>query len=356
MSSLKRISRRTFGTLLLATGAGTSFPAPAVRAQSKRLSVVVSAVYKKAFDSYAVPKMRELHGVEVASISLLSAEALARAIAQKDNPQISFMTLDQGPWLQGKDLDLWARLDPAIVTNLADIPAGYKDASGTGSAVASSLVGLVYDESAIKAAGAPLPTSILDLWKPEYRNQIAMPQFTNTYAFIGLAHINRLLGGADDDGFNRAFAKMKELKPNIRTFIGPLGQLIQLFQQKEIWMSYSPQSTALQAAAAGLPVKWAPAKDGVIASNHFITIPKNAPNMEDAQKLANLLLSPEYQRVMAEMIFGGPVNMKTQLDPAFAAKFPVTKELAAGASQVPWSEYNKHRVQLAERWQREVQS
>lgn len=349
------LTRRSFARLAAGAGAGAVFSPAIVGAQSKRLSVVVSAVYKRSFDRYVVPKMKELHGVDIAASALLSAEALARAIAQKDRPQISLFTLDQGPWLQGKDLGLWQPLDPAVAKNLADVGAAYRDPDGLGSALMTFMTGFCYDEGALKAAGIAPPESFFDMWKPEFKNRVALPQFTNTFAFITLAEASRLLGQGSKAPYGAAFAKVKELRPNVRTFIGPLGQLIQLFQQKEIWLAFAPQLSALQAAATGLPIKWKAPKEGAVAASHFVAIPKDAPNAEDAQKLVDLMVSPEYQKALSEIDFMVPVNSKTKLDPAFAADFPVTPEIISAAAQVPWAEYNAHRVALAERWQREIQ-
>lgn len=336
--------------------AGAVFAPAIARGQSRRLSVAVSAVYKRSFDAYVVPKMKELHGVDVAASALLSAEALARAIAQKANPQISLMTMDQGPWLQGKDLGLWQKLDTATTPNLADIGPAYRDPDGFGSALMIFMTGFCYDEAALKAAGAPVPDSFFDMWKPELKNRVALPQFTNTFAFITLAETTRLLGGDPTVSFDKGFDRIKEMRPNVRTFIGPLGQLIQLFQQKEIWLAFAPQLSALQAAATGLPIRWKAPKEGAVAASHYVAIPNGAPNLEDARKLADLMMSPDYQKVLSETDFMVPVNTKVKLDPAFAASFPVTPPIIASAAQVPWAEYNKHRVGLAERWQREIQT
>ncbi len=348
------VSRRRFGRWMVGACAAPYLATSPARAQAKRLSVVVSAVYKRSFDRFIVPKMKELHNVDVAASALLSSEALARSIAQRANPQISLLTLDQGPWLQGRDLGLWAKFDQNIVANLADIPMAYKDPAGRGSSLFSNLTVLVYDADAVKAAGLPAPTSFFDLWAPGYRNRISIPQFTNTYAFATLARTTSLLGGDPATSFDIGFAKMKELKPNVRTFMGPLGQVIQMFQQKEIWLAFVPHFSAIQSAANGLPVRWAEPSEGAVATSHYLAIPENAPNQEEAQKLANLMLSPENQKFMAETDSMGPVNTRTRLDPAIAGNFP-SADAVAKAAQVPWAEYNKHRVALAERWQREIQ-
>lgn len=347
------LTRRDFGQLTLGAAGGAFVAGPAI-AQAKRLSVVISAIYKRSFDKFVVPKMKELHNIEVTSSALLSAEVLARSIAQKASPQISLLSLDQGPWLQGKDLGLWADLNPKVVTNLADIPPDYRDADGMGASVFSNLTVMVYDADATKAAGLPVPDSFFDMWGAGYQNRISIPQFTNTYAFTTLARTTSLVGGDPSVSLDPGFAKLRELKPNIRTFMGPLGQVIQLFQQKEIWLCFVPQFSAAQAAAAGLPVRWALPKEGGVATAHYIAIPKGSPNPDEAQLLANFMLSPESQAFLAEDASMGAVNTKTRLSPELAAKFP-TNEAVVAAAQVPWAIYNRDRVALAERWQREMQ-
>ncbi|MDQ8729050.1 extracellular solute-binding protein [Bradyrhizobium sp. LHD-71] len=354
MSMTPAITRRGLGKMAVGAAAASALCASPAIAQTKRLAVVVSAVYKRSFDRFVIPKMKELHNIEISSSALLSAETLARSIAQKASPQVNLVSLDQGPWLQGKELDLWTNLDPKIVPNLADIPAAYRDADGMGSAVFSNLTVMVYDAEAVKAAGLPTPDSFFDLWAPGYKNRVSIPQFTNTYAFATLARTTSLLGGDPAVTMDPGFAKIREMKPNIRTFMGPLGQVIQLFQQKEIWLCFVPQFSAVQAAAAGLPIRWALPKEGAVATAHYIAIPKGAPNPEEAQKLANFMLSPESQAFLAEDASMGAVNTKTRLSPAVATNFPPT-EAVVNAAHVPWAIYNRDRVTLSERWQREIQ-
>lgn len=348
------ITRRQFALTGLA-GAGASLMLPNIlRAQSRSLSVVVSAIYKRSFEAFVVPLMRE-RGVDVAASTMLSAEALARAISQKEAPQISLFTLDQGPWLQGREMGLWSALGEDAVANVAKVPANYRDSSSLGVAMFNYLTGFCYDEQALKAAGVVEPDSFFDMWRSEFAEHVALPQFTNTFAYVTLQHTSRLLGGDVASTFDAGFEKLVKLRPNVRTFIGPLGQLIQLFQQNEIWLAFAPQFTALQASAAGLPVKWRAPQEGAAALSHYIGVPKNAPAQEEAHMLADVLLSPEYQAVLAETDFMVPVVENVPLTDTFRAGFPVTPKISQAALQVDWQPYNAHRVALSERWQREIQ-
>lgn len=352
--TIAKISRRDLTRLFGGAAAATMIGRPAI-AQNKRVTVVISAIYQKSFISYVIPKMKELHGIEVAASTMLSAEALARAIGQRGSPQISLFTLDQGPWQQGKDVGLWSKLDPAAVPNASAIPEKFRDADGRGVALFNYLTGFCYDEEAMKTAGVPAPDKFFDMWKPELKNRMAVPQFTNTFAYVTLERATQLAGGNPAVSFDPGFAKMAQLRPNIRTFIGPLGQLIQLFQQMEIWLAFAPQLSALQAAAAGLPIRWKAPSDGAVALSQFLAIPEGAPARREAELLAEMMLSPEYQKVLAESDFMVPSNPKVQLSPAFSAKFPVTPEIVAASHQVSWVEYNRQRITLSERWQREIQ-
>lgn len=348
------MTRRDVARLFGAAGMAATVCRPAL-AQSKRIAVVVSAIYKRSFDAYVVPMMKQLHGIEVAASTMLSAEALARAIGQRGNPQISLFTLDQGPWQQGKDIGLWSRLDPAAIPNVAAIPEKFRDADGRGVSLFNYLTGFCYDEEALKAAGVQAPDKFFDMWRPEFKNRIAMPQFTNTFAYVTLERTTQLAGGDPAKSFDAGFEKLAQLRPNIRTFIGPLGQLIQLFQQREVWLAFAPQLSALQATAAGLPIRWKAPADGAVALSHFLAIPEKAPARREAELLAELMLSPDYQKVLAETDFMVPSNPAVRLSPEFSAKFPVTPEITAAAVQVSWIEYNRQRVALSERWQREIQ-
>jgi len=323
--------------------------------QARKLSVITSAVYRKSFDRFVVPKMKELYNIEVVASPFLSAETLAKAIAQKDNPTTTVFMLDEGPWLQGKELGLWANLDAAKITNLSDVPAQFKDKDGQGTAMMLILLGMIYDEQALKANNIPAPVSLHDMWNPALRNRVSIQQFSSTFAYTLLAHTNYVAGGDVNKSFDPGFAKLVQIRPNVRTFSGPAAQLIQLFQQKEIWMAWGAHFTAMQAAAAGSPVRWAAPKEGAAGYAHYIAIAKGAPNQTEGQLLVNLVLSPEYQKVMAETDFMGPSNLKTQFDPEFEKTFPVNSKTMSAAVPVPWLAYNRNRITLNERWQREIE-
>jgi len=338
--------------LTLAAALWGGMHAPASAQESKALPVVVAFAYKDSFDAYIVPKMKELYKVDVQVSAFLSAEALARAISQKANPQIAVFMLDEGPWQQGSATGLWDKLDPAIMTNLADVPAKYRSLSGDGVAVMTTLLGFLYDKGGLDANNVAPPQSLNDLWKPEFKNRLAVPQFSSTYAFGFLDIVNKVEKG-NPKTFDKGFARLKELRTNIRTFPGPAAQMIQLLQQKEILVGWGPYFVAAQARKSGVPVSWVPASEGAVSVPNYAAVPRGVVDKQNAMRLINLVIAPEFQKMMAQRNGLAPINPKTDLSADATSDAPSSAVIQA-AMLPSWEVYNAERIRLNERWQREI--
>ena len=79
-------------------------------------------------EKVVAPIMRDKFGTKLVITPALSGQALTKAIAQRNKPEISVFMLDQGPWLQGKQAGLWEKIDG--LPNLSQIPEKLKDADG----------------------------------------------------------------------------------------------------------------------------------------------------------------------------------------------------------------------------------
>jgi putative spermidine/putrescine transport system substrate-binding protein len=264
--------------------------------------------------------------------------------------------LDEGPWMQGKQAGLWEKLPEATIPNLNQIPARFKDQDSMGSAYVLYLLGLLYDEEAFKKNKLPKPASYYDLWNPAYKGKVTIPSSSSTFAYALLFQLNRLEGGDSAKSVDPGFAKLKTLVPNIGIFHGGASTLIPLFSQKQAMVAWNASFPAQQLAASGVPVGWVAPKEGAMIVAAYTAIAKNAPNMEAARQFVNLVLSPEYQKMQAEIAFGGPVNPNTKLDAQFAKSFPITKDVIDKAHLMPWDIYNAKRLDLNARFQREIET
>ena len=302
----------------------------------------------KAIRDYIVPRMKQL-GVTVATSPALSSEALAKAIAQKGNPKIDVFLIDAGPWLQARQADIWAKLDPAKIKNLPALVT--RDRTEYGAAYAHLVLGLLYNAKLVN----PPPKSLLDLWDKKYAGRVSIPSFNSTFAFALLAKVNQIEGGDATKSFDPGFAKLKELQPNIYAFHGSGSQLVNLLTRNEIVIGWGGSYVAHQLGADS-GIKWVAASEGAVLSSAWVAMAAGAPNMEGAAQFIDLLLSPGFQAYLAEQTGSGYVHPDTQLSPEFAKRSPLTRQMLEKGEPAPWAVYNEKCVQLNERWQREVEA
>ncbi|MBB6309989.1 extracellular solute-binding protein [Xanthobacter tagetidis] len=305
----------------------------------------------RAVREFIVPKMKALYGVDVSTTPSLSAPALAKAMAQKSSPQIDVFMLDAGPWLQGKAAGLWADLPTAKIPNLADVPADLKDAKGV--AYTHLVIGFLYDTAKISTP----PKSIADLADPKYKGKVAVPTFSSTFAFALLANLDVIAGGKGDAAkpLDAGFASMKKIAPNVLSFYGGGAQLVNLFKQGEIELAWGANHVA-QGLGKDSTVKWTAPVEGAALSTVYAAIAEGTKNTDAAAQFINLLLSPEFQALMAEQGGVAFVNTKTELSPDYAKTSPLTREVIAAGKQLPWDVFNANRIVLNERWQRDIEA
>jgi putative spermidine/putrescine transport system substrate-binding protein len=305
-------------------------------------------------EKYVAPIMRDRHQTKLVITPVLSGQALTKALAQRANPEISVFMLDEGPWLQGKQAGLWDTLDG--VPNLSQIPARFRDADRQGSAFLLYLLGLIYDEKGLAEKNIPVPTSYEDLWNPALKGHVTIPDANSTFSYALLFKINELQGGDIKKTFDPGFEKLSKLAPNVGVFHGGASTLIPLFSQGQALVGFNASFPAQRLAGEGRPIRWVAPKEGAIAIAAYVGVAKNAPAKDAALKFIDLILSPEYQAVQAEMAYSGYVNPNTKLNETFAKTFLIKPEVIDKASLMAWDVYLAKRSELNSRWQRQVES
>jgi putative spermidine/putrescine transport system substrate-binding protein len=91
-------------------------------------------------------------------------------------------------------------------------------------------------------------------------------------------------------------------------------------------------------------------------STVYAAIADGTANTDAAAKFLNLLVSPEFQARIAQEGGVGYVNTKTELAPEFAKTSPLTADVMAKGKQLPWDLFNAKRVEMNERWQRDLEA
>ncbi|MEA1911778.1 MAG: ABC transporter substrate-binding protein, partial [Spirochaetota bacterium] len=167
-------------------------------------------------ENWATPMFEEFEkatGVHVNFMRFSSGEALARVIAEKDNPQID--VLFGGPvetFAAGVQEGVFEAYKPAAHSKLED---KFKDPDGFWTAIADDPLCFMSNKGFLEKNNIEAPTSWNDLLDPVYKDMIqfadARTSGTAVTRIFSILEVN----GRDEDA---AFQYMKKLKSNVQVY------------------------------------------------------------------------------------------------------------------------------------------
>ena len=111
---------------------------------------------------------------------------------------------------------------------------------------------------------------------------------------------------ATDDGIARAWAKLGEIAPEVTVWYRGGSQSAQLLRDGEVDVIHMGHNRVESVIGSGIEVAYA--FDGGTMDVDCLLVPKGAPNVENAMRLINELLSAEAQARLAVTMPLGPVN------------------------------------------------
>ena len=201
-----------------------------------------------------------------------------------------------------KQLMAAGKIDKLDASKLTNLSALYDNAKapmgeGYGPAYTFNRLGIVYDPDTcpveIKA--------FADLWNPELKDYIAIPAITNTSGplfYYGVAAAFGLEPGKDDAAI---FAKLAELKPNVKSTYTSANNTITMLNQGEV------------CAAVLLDYSYTTAKR--------LNIVTGSKNKELAEQFIDFYLSYDVQLAEAMDGVDSPVRTDIELDAEHAMNF-----------------------------------
>jgi putative spermidine/putrescine transport system substrate-binding protein len=111
---------------------------------------------------------------------------------------------------------------------------------------------------------------------------------------------------ATDEGMARAWAKLGEIAPEVTVWYRGGSQSAQLLRDGEVDVIHMGHNRVESVINSGIDVAYA--FDGGTMDVDCLLVPKGAPNVENAMRLINELLSAEAQARLAVTMPLGPVN------------------------------------------------
>ncbi|MGH7752515.1 MAG: ABC transporter substrate-binding protein, partial [Gemmatimonadales bacterium] len=248
-------------------------------------------------ENWARPMFQEFEkatGIKVNFVRFSSGEALARVIAEKNNPRVD--VLFGGPvetHAAGIKEGIFEPYKPPAFTAL---PARFKHAEGQWVAIADDPLVFMSNAKFLKEHNLKAPASWDELLNPAYKNMIQMADARTSGTAVTRIFSILEVSGRDEE---KAFAYMKKLRPNVQLYTksGGGGTLPVGLGQAGAGIFFIVD--ALDTKAKGYDVVVSFPKEGIGTSAEAIALLKGAKNPEPGKKLIDWASSPAMQSLFA---------------------------------------------------------
>jgi putative spermidine/putrescine transport system substrate-binding protein len=340
------ISRRTFLASTAAAAMAGTLKAKAASFDGETLRVQFwGGSDGLALRKYVVDPFMKATGAKVIVEEGVTSASIAKVAAQKSDPQMDVVLLDDVGVFALNRQGLLDEIDISKVPNAADVHPSFVVDGGFGIGFWTYITTILHNKK------GPAPTSWEDLWSPAYHGKVLVPAITDTQALL-LVLMAAQLGGGSLENLAPAWPKLAALKPQVFSFIENRALDAQVLQ--------AGQATA----AVDIPTYFKPymsdssdvgvtteLKEGVFAITGAAVLVKGSKGNRDlAHAFINQTLSPEAQAGYATEAWYGPTNQKTVVADDAKPYVIHTPEQLAKVIQVPRLELVNKRPEIIENW------
>lgn len=326
--------------------------APAdARAQTQDLTVIVyGGSFEEGWKKAVIePFERQNPGIRVRIATGLTMQTVAMMRAQRNDPRIDVIMMDEVGAAQAHAEGLFEPLTLSTIPNMADLHPQFRVAGDPYTKFMYVAQVIAYDRNRIRTA----PTTFRDLWRPEFRNRVAIPDINTSHGVMLLIMAARQNGGGETN-IGPGFEALRTLRPGIVTFWNQHAQVSQLFTQGDIWITTWTSDRAQGLIDQGGDIAWTIPQEGAFIIDSTIGIARGTRQLAAAQRYINFVLGPEAQAGNARHTYLAPVNRTVQLPADVARKLPVAPGTLERLTNADWSQVNTDRPQWVDRWNREI--
>ncbi|MEO7744525.1 MAG: ABC transporter substrate-binding protein [Usitatibacter sp.] len=305
-------------------------------------------VYSIWPENWARPMFEEFEkatGIKVNFIRFSSGEALARVMAEKNNPRID--VLFGGPvetFAAGVKEGLFEPYKPPTFDAM---PARFREANGHWIAIADDPLVFMTNNKFLKDNKLQAPQSWNDLLAPAYKNMLQMADARTSGTAVTRIFSVLEVNGRDEA---KAFDYMKKLRPNVQLYTksGGGGTLPVGLGQAGGGIFFIVD--ALDTKAKGYDVTISFPKEGIGTAAEGIALIKGAKNPALGKKLIDWAASPAMQGTFAQhKINFVPSHPDVPVEASLAAVLRPAKIFAIDADYA-----GANRKRVVERWIAEV--
>ena len=301
---------------------GISLTVPHAWAADPQTVVVASfgSLWQDALEKALMPFETE-RNVKIRFTAGSSSDNVARAVAARNHPDVDVVMGEEMTFGQGHQEKIWEKLDPAIVTNLANVVPAARMGDGEGVGVIMQSIGLFYRTDVFAKNNWPPPDSWSALLDKRYCHRIGLGDPNVSFTYYALM----MLGGGKPDDVPAGTKRLATNRDCIDTLDPSAAKTVDKVQLGETDIGVLAHQLVVTMAQHNVPVRFVSPKEGTILQFTTAAVAKNAPNPKLAQEVVNEMLSPRVQRVLVDQFSVSPVNTAV----------PVSAELIAQGAPDP---------------------
>lgn len=344
-------TRRHVLGALSALGASGAWPWRAEAQERRLVANTYQGLWEEAHRIHLLPAFKKITGIDATLTPMLAVDVIARLAASRGNPPFDVILNDEGPFLATLDQGYFETLDMTKLPNAVDIPEKFIDPSGKGIYVSAQIIGLAYNPQTVKTP----PRSWDDLARPEYKGRVGITGLGSSLGVGWLVETAKLHGGSEAD-LEPAFAQLRKILPNVGAVAANPGQLVTLFQQGQIDISFSYLNLIAPLKARGVSVELVKPETGWVLLRNGVQVVKNTRSPELAHAYVNAYLGREVQAGLAGApYFLAPTNRQVAFGGELQAIGGSMADLER-STLIDWSKINPQRSALIERFNRETKA
>lgn len=239
--------------------------------------------------------------------------------------------------------------DSPRLTNLKDIPSRFVQSHWV--AMIYSPLGIIYNTKLVKTP----PTAFADLWKPEFKGQIVLPEITHS---IGpyIIPIGAIAAGKPPTDQEAGFEMLKKMVGQQPIWAKDTDSIMNALRGEDAAIGLLYKSQTYTVKGWKVPAEWVYPKEGAVLYSAGTGIAKGTKNLELAEQFLNLTLDPKMQAIYSDKFNypGTNKTMEAMLPPELQERVRSAPEEMSRLIDLDHATMAEKRPEWTDRWNRIV--
>lgn len=247
---------------------------------------------------------------------------VAKVLAGKGHQTYDIAFVDSQSQYVASLKGAWEKLDPKIVTNMADTAANGITPNKDGIGYGTYPTGMYYNADKFKEKGWSAPTSFQDILKPQYCGIAGLAYIDDVYGVYAMLSLGSTVGKEAplNQLFDNGMAKLAAKKKCFPNFESSSGGHDQKILTDQYYIGITGQARILPMQNSGKNIKFVVPEEGAFYVTSTVNIAVNTPHKKLAQEFVNWMASPTAEKIQMEQSFYVPTNTTVVIPANLAAR------------------------------------